>query len=101
MDHESITIVAVTAVLGFLATLTVLFRFWARHLKHQSLGADDFLIVVALVRRANASRRSSLPILTLKSFSHGASVLLILLARFGRVSANMKYTVPGRKLESL
>jgi len=49
MDARSTTIVAVSAVLGFLATLVVALRFWARHLMRQKFGVDDALLVFALL----------------------------------------------------
>ncbi|KUJ17954.1 uncharacterized protein LY89DRAFT_683928 [Mollisia scopiformis] len=48
LDTRAKTIVVVSAVLGFLATLMVILRFWARYLKRQKFGIDDVLLIVAL-----------------------------------------------------
>ncbi|KAI9711180.1 MAG: hypothetical protein M1820_002167 [Bogoriella megaspora] len=41
--------VAVGAILGFLAIVAVSLRFWARRLKNQKRGIDDLLLIVALI----------------------------------------------------
>jgi len=48
MHARSKTIVVVSAVLGFLATVTVGLRFWARHIKRTKFGFDDVLLLLAL-----------------------------------------------------
>lgn len=49
MDARAKTILAVSAMLGFLASLAVVLRFWARQLKRQKFGIDDILLILALV----------------------------------------------------
>jgi len=49
MEYRAKTIVVVSAVLGFLATIIVGLRFWSRHHKHTRSGIDDALILIALV----------------------------------------------------
>lgn len=48
------TIVVVSAVLGFLAILTVTGRFWARRIQRQKFGIDDALLIIALVSRPDS-----------------------------------------------
>jgi len=49
LTDRSTTIIAVSLVLAFLATFSVVGRFWARRVKHAKLGVDDALIVLALI----------------------------------------------------
>lgn len=51
---DAATIIVVTAVLSSVATLAVIGRFWARKLKKQQYGIDDWTTLASLVRRARS-----------------------------------------------
>ena len=46
---------AIAIVLPILATVTVCARTWTRHVKGTHLGADDWLVMLALVRKTSLS----------------------------------------------
>lgn len=74
MHARSTTIVVVSAVLGFLATLTVGLRFWARHIKSTKFGLDDVLLLLALVSCSKQHTREILrpPFLISAGFDLGS-----------------------------
>ena len=45
-------IIIVSAIFSLLAIIAVVLRFYARHVRHIPFGADDYVILPAVVRRS-------------------------------------------------
>lgn len=57
-DPTRIMHVAVLSVFSFIALLAVIFRLWARKLSKNIWEANDYLIIIGLVRVAKYSRNA-------------------------------------------
>ena len=49
-DEQGIMLITVSAIFLALAILAVVFRLWSLRLKKRSLAANDYLIILSLVR---------------------------------------------------
>ena len=64
MYRRTINIIVVSSLMGFLATLAVAFRLLAKYIRAASMGTDDYLAIVGLVRTTVPNATSSADFLT-------------------------------------
>lgn len=50
MYYRSVSLIVVSAVMGFLAIIAVVARFWVKHERKVNIASDDYLVVIGLVR---------------------------------------------------